>query len=182
MSFVDRNGKRYAIDLKTTYRKSETECNGFTLGSHGKYFQERESTKNIQFPYWSYEWHYCLWIIYDKVSLPIDETKTYSIDDIGHIESVISNFTFFAQEKWKIASDKGWSWNTANIWSITNIDKILSGDWVFALLGEDIFDNYWINYWIMRVPDAKNPKNTKKLTTIEEFITHTKWDHSLINK
>ena len=47
---------RFAVDFKTTYRlpKNPDFCNGFTLGSHGEYFINRESTKNIQFPYQSY--------------------------------------------------------------------------------------------------------------------------------
>nr|WP_330216919.1 type II restriction endonuclease [Helicobacter pylori] len=39
-------------------------CNGFTLGSHGEYFRNRTSTKNIQFPYSHYLAHTCLGILY----------------------------------------------------------------------------------------------------------------------
>lgn len=40
---------KFAVDLKTTYRDEEHPgfCNGFTLGSHGEYFVDRTSTKNI---------------------------------------------------------------------------------------------------------------------------------------
>lgn len=54
ISFVkaDDQEVRFAVDFKTTYRNPSKPylCNGFTLGSHGKYFEERTSTKNIQFP------------------------------------------------------------------------------------------------------------------------------------
>lgn len=171
---------RFAIDLKTTYRTWENRCNWFTLWSHGEYFINRTSEKNIQFPYGSYTWHYCLWIIYDRSEVKIDETEIFTIDDIANIKSVISNFTFFAQEKWKIASDKWWSWNTANIWSINEIDKIIWWEWVFIHLWEEMFDEYWMNQWKMIV---KNPKGwTKKLSKLEEFLEHKNMSTSLINK
>ncbi|MCK9467504.1 MAG: EcoRV family type II restriction endonuclease [Candidatus Absconditabacterales bacterium] len=171
---------RFAIDLKTTYRTGENKCNGFTLGSHGEYFINRTSEKNIQFPYGSYKGHYCLGIIYDKSEVKIDETEIFTIDDIKNIKSVISNFTFFAQEKWKIASDRGGSGNTANIGSINEIDKIILGEGVFIYLGEEMFDEYWMNQGKMIV---RNPKGgTKKLTKVEEFLEHKNMDTSLINK
>ena len=184
ISFVSKadSSIRYAVDLKTTYRAKESKCNWFTLWSHWQYFRERTSTKNIQFPYWSYQWHYCLWIIYDKLDITIDETKRYTIEDIPTIKSVISNFTFFAQEKRKIASDSWWSGNTANIWSIKDIKKIIDWDWVFALLWEEVFDDYWINQWVLMVPDPKKPWEVKKLTKLEEFMTYKNQDFSLINK
>lgn len=70
ISFVDIKNEniRFALDLKTTYRKTENLCNGFTLGSHGAYFTDRNGTKNIQFPYNSYLGHYCLGVIYNRTS------------------------------------------------------------------------------------------------------------------
>ena len=51
MSFVSKTDSsiKYAVDIKTTYRKNDDVCNGFTLGSHGEYFTNRSSLKNIQF-------------------------------------------------------------------------------------------------------------------------------------
>ncbi|BAW79814.1 type-2 restriction enzyme EcoRV [Candidatus Nitrosoglobus terrae] len=85
---------RFAIDFKTTYRnpKKPHLCNGFTLGSHGEYFENRTSTKNIQFPYGSYLGHFCLGIIYDRANgATIDETKSHSIDELQAIASVAKN-------------------------------------------------------------------------------------------
>ncbi len=103
---------KFAIDFKTTYRKPDKPwlCNGFTLGSHGKYFQDRTSTKNIQFPYASYSGHFCLGIIYDRAEdATIDETRSCPLDELQSIISAISNIQFFVAEKWRIASDKGGS-------------------------------------------------------------------------
>ncbi|OUD14323.1 hypothetical protein TPSD3_08355 [Thioflexithrix psekupsensis] len=77
------------------------------LGSHGKYFQDRTSTKNIQFPYGSYSGHFCLGIIYNRADEGvIDETQKYTVGELHSIASVVRDFQFFAVEKWKIASDK----------------------------------------------------------------------------
>lgn len=87
LSFVhskDENVK-FALDLKTTYRLADTPefCNGFTLGSHGEYFINRKSHKNIQFPYGEYLGHFCLGIIYSRSALgEIDETKTYTFNNL----------------------------------------------------------------------------------------------------
>ena len=72
---------KFAVDFKTTYRLDDNSafCNGFTLGSHGLYFTDRSSTKNIQFPYQEYIGHFCLGIIYSRQSLgnASDESKAY---------------------------------------------------------------------------------------------------------
>lgn len=160
ISFVkaDNASIRFAVDFKTTYRnpKKPHLCNGFTLGSHGAYFENRTSTKNIQFPYGSYSGHFCLGIIYDRADgAAINETKVHCIDALHSIASVVKNFQFFVIEKWKIASDKGGSGNTANIGSINNIADIVSGRGMFSKLGENWFDEYWMNYRKIIVQDGK---------------------------
>jgi hypothetical protein len=84
LSFVSKTDEsvKFAVDLKTTYRLPENSdfCNGFTLGSHGQYFIERTSKKNIQFPYNEYLGHFCLGIIYSRVSSSdINETKIHQL-------------------------------------------------------------------------------------------------------
>lgn len=183
ISFVSkRNPKiKYAVDFKTTYRnpKKPYLCNGFTLGSHGKYFKDRNSTKNIQYPYSSYGAHFCLGIIYDRaLDDDIDDTKSFPVTEIKSITSVIANFDFFAVEKWKIASDKSGSGNTANIGSINRIEDILSGNGVFSKLGEQWFDEYWTNKGVTLVP--KEDGNMGKLSSLKEFVIFRNGDLSLI--
>lgn len=164
---------KFAVDLKTTYRDAIYDgfCNGFTLGSHGEYFIKRDSTKNIQYPYNDYSGHFCVGIIYSRAEIDkFEETRTYAIDEIEKIPAVITNFIFFAEEKWKIASDKGGSGNTANIGSIQKIDDILSGNGVFAKAGEEIFDDYWANFGKMEVPDEKG--GYKKLSSLTEYLKY----------
>jgi len=187
LSFVCRSDPtiKYAVDIKTTYRLKDYPgfCNGFTLGSHGEYFRDRNSSKNIQFPYGDYQAHFCLGILYTReLGTGVEETEMFRLDEIEHISSVISDLTFFAEEKWKIASDRGGSGNTANIGSIDFIDDILHGNGVFIHLGEGIFDEYWINQGRQLVPNPKKPGEFKKLTKLAEFLESKRLDTSLINQ
>ena len=174
LTFISKSNPqvKFAVDLKTTYRDEEYPgfCNGFTLGSHGEYFVERTSTKNIQYPYDEYSGHFCLGIIYSRAALDKnEETHIYSIDEIESIPAVIKNFLFFAEEKWKIASDKGGSGNTANIGSIQKIDDILNGNGVFTKAGEELFDDYWANFGKIEI--LVNGKR-KKLSSFEEYLQY----------
>jgi hypothetical protein len=164
---------KFAVDLKTTYvnEKRTGFCNGFTLGSHGEYFINRESSKNIQYPYNKYSGHFCLGIIYSRAILTSEfELRKYSVEELAEIPSVIKQFTFFAAEKWRIASDKGGSGNTANIGSIKNIADILNGNGVFAKAGEEIFDDYWANFGQIQI--ETNGGNRKAMTSFDEYIAY----------
>ncbi len=183
---------KFAIDIKTTYRDSKTGKNatGFTLGSHGTYFKERNNPKNIQFPYSQYNGHYVLGIIYTRVNVtdfleaeiyqvkePNEEYKAKktkignreitTVENLKSITSVIKDFDFFVAEKWKIASDSHGSGNTANIGSIVNIDDLKNERGTFSNLGEDWFDDYWINYG--KITIIKNGK-TIKITKLNDYL------------
>ena len=146
ISFVDSENNRFALDLKSTYRITSDKVNGMTLGAFTGYFRNRISTKNITFPYGSYTGHYVLGVIYSKMDGLVDERKRYSLDELERITSVIRDFQFFAQEKYKIALDRPGSGNTKNIGSVTIVDQLLNGTGPFANLGEDIFNEYWVYY------------------------------------
>ena len=176
---------KFSVDIKTTYRLGDYDgfCNGFTLGSHGEYFRNRVSTKNIQFPYGDYSGHICLGILYTRaISADIDETEILKLNNLQNITSVIKDLVFFAEEKWKISSDKGGSGNTANIGSIDFIDDMLAGNGVFKDLGENIFDEYWINQGVLQVPDVKKQGQYKKLTKLTEFLSFKGMGSELINQ
>lgn len=181
---------KFALDIKTTFRR-KNKISGFTLGSHGAYFKERDKNKNIQFPYNQYLGHYCLGVIYSRTSASDDfpETDIYQVKDlqeegditilkvgegevtsVNNLESIISvikNFDFFVAEKWKIASDKQGSGNTANIGSIVNIEDLKKENGVFSQLGEDWFDEYWTNYGTATM---KKDDKIVKITTIKDFL------------
>lgn len=183
LSFVSKqdNAVKFAVDIKTTYRVPGKPgmCNGFTLGSHGRYFNDRTSGKNIQFPYGEYLGHFCIGIIYDRVSeTATDQKAVRPIGDLRSIRSVISNIELFAVEKWKIAGDKSGSGNTANIGSIRRIADIFSENGMFSRLGEKWFDEYWINHGKISVTTQSG--GVKRITSLEEFVKYRKGDVSLI--
>ncbi len=181
---------KFALDIKTTFRRNNKTA-GFTLGSHGAYFKERDKDKNIQFPYNQYLGHYCLGVIYsrtvasedfpetdifqveelqeefDKPSKKVGEREVTTVKNLKSITSVIRDFDFFAAEKWKIASDKQGSGNTANIGSIVDIDDLKNENGIFSQLGEEWFDEYWINHGSANM--IKDGKPTK-ITTLKDFL------------
>jgi hypothetical protein len=71
--------------------------------------------------------------------IKVTKKKTYTIDDFRDIISVVSDFDFFIQEKYKIASSRPGSGNTKNIGAITDIKKLKNGDGSFTKLGVDTF-------------------------------------------
>lgn len=192
LTFVkkDKEEIKFALDLKTTFRR-HGKVSGFTLGSHGSYFKERNKSKNIQFPYNEYKGHYCLGVIYTRTDFEDDlaETEIYQVKEIAEqygtkkdstgkrqvtkvenlksITSVIRDFDFFAAPKWKIASDSQGSGNTANIGSIKDVEDLKKGNGVFRNLGEEWFDEYWINYGSAIM--IKNGKSIK-ISNIWEFL------------
>jgi molybdopterin converting factor small subunit len=192
LTIIDKENEnaKFALDLKTTYRRNSKTA-GFTLGSHGAYFKERNKSKNIQFPYSQYLGHYCLGIIYTREDFdddaadtevyqvqelqeeygkspdPIKDRQVTTVGNLKSITSVIKNFDFFTAEKWKIASDRRGSGNTANIGSITDIHDLKAGNGVFSKLGEKWFDEYWINYGTATM--IKDEK-TVKVSSIWDYL------------
>jgi hypothetical protein len=146
ISFVDKKGNKFAVDLKSTYRKNGKEVNGMTLGAFTGYFRDRKSKKNITFPYEEYSGHFVLGIIYSRANRNVDERRVYKLDALRNITSVIKDFTFFVQEKYRIAIDRPGSGNTKNIGSVNRIEDLIQGKGPFSDLGEDIFDDYWMYY------------------------------------
>jgi len=146
ITFIDKNNNKFAVDLKSTYRKNEKKVNGMTLGAFTGYFRDRNSLKNITFAYDEYISHFVLGIIYSRTDNTEDERKVYKLSDLHKITSVVRDFTFFVQEKYRIAADRPGSGNTKNIGSLTNIDKLVNGRGLFAELSEDVFDDYWMYY------------------------------------
>lgn len=64
----------------------------------------------------------------------IDECKTYTLEQLNEIVSVVRNFQFFVHEKWKIAIDRPGSGNTKNIGSVHRIEDLVNGKGTFSEL------------------------------------------------
>ncbi|MBM4431586.1 MAG: restriction endonuclease [Chloroflexi bacterium] len=146
ISFIAPDGTKIALDLKSTYRKGVETVSGFTLGAFTGYFRRRRSTKNITFPYEHYTKHFVLGVIYSRSEEAIDERRVYTLDELQDIVSVVRDFAFLLHEKWQIASDRPGSGNTKNIGSVTSIHDLVEGTGHFASYGEEVFDDYWMNY------------------------------------
>jgi hypothetical protein len=147
LTFIEkRTAVKFAVDIKSTYRIDEIRVNGMTLGAFTGYFRNRESLKNTLYPYGQYAAHFVLGVIYSQTQEALDERQRYTLDDLESIPSVIRNFQFFAQPKYRIAGARPGSGNTKNIGSITDIPKLISGSGPFAQLGEEVYDDYWMYY------------------------------------
>ncbi len=147
LSFVCKEtGNKFAVDIKSTFKDSQDKIKSMTLGAFTGYFRNRESNKNTTFPYQDYQSHLVLGVIYTQVSRSSNEKEVYSLEEIDKIESVIKDFQFFVQPKYKIASASPGSGNTKNIGAINKLEKLIKGEGVFSELGEEVYDDYWTFY------------------------------------
>ncbi len=146
LTFECEKGRKYAVDLKTTYRENDLVVNTMTLGAFTGYFRDRKSSKNTLFPYGDYESHFVFCVIYNRCEVAPAEDRKFELKDLDAIPSVIRNLKFFAQYKYKVAKDQPGSGNTKNIGAINNIEDLVKGLGPFSRLGEDVFDDYWMYY------------------------------------
>ncbi len=147
LTFIsNKSGERFAVDIKSTFKDDDNKIKSMTLGAFTGYFRNRASTKNTKYPYGEYSGHFVLGVIYSQVSENPNEKTIYSLDELDKIESVIRDFKFFVHPKYKIASASPGSGNTKNIGSTNSLDKLINGKGVFAELGEEVYDDYWMYY------------------------------------
>lgn len=139
-------GNKFAVDIKSTFKDDKDRIKSMTLGAFTGYFRNRKSKKNTTFPYDDYQCHLVFGVIYSQVESYSNEKEIYSLEEIENIHSVIRDFQFFVQPKYKIASASPGSGNTKNIGAVNNLDKLINGNGVFAELGEDVYDDYWAYY------------------------------------
>jgi hypothetical protein len=167
-----RSKRRFAVDIKSTYRTSETEVNGMTLGAFTGYFRNRDSNKNTLYPYRQYAAHFVLGVIYSKCDDVADERKQFTLEDLPKIPSVIRDFRFFAQPKFRIAAARPGSGNTKNIGSVTTIDELVRGAGPFAALGEEVYDDYWMYYLTRDMAEALGTK--RPYTNLKTYLEYKK--------
>jgi hypothetical protein len=164
------NGKRMAIDIKTTYRRYNTKCEvlpfGFTLGSYNSFL--RNGTKNIAHPYNEYIKHYVIGFVYDRVDNAVEGLVLDPQESI-RIFPPYKNIEYFMQEKFKIAGDKPGSGNTENIGTFksASILDFKEGKGVFSETGNVDFEQYWRGY-------PKYRASVKNYTTYKQYIDYLK--------
>jgi hypothetical protein len=168
----EASGARFAVDIKSTYRINAEEANGMTLGAFTGYFRERESKKNTLYPYGMYAGHFVLGVLYSKCDDAADERKQFRLEDLSKIPSVIKDFQFFAQPKYRIASSRPGSGNTKNIGSVTRVKQLIAGAGPFAELGEQVYDDYWMYYLTRDMAEALKVK--RPYTNLKEYLEYKK--------
>lgn len=180
LTFKDKEGHLFAVDFKSSYYDGES-VNGLTLGSYWGYFRERDALKSMDHTYNSYSSHTVLGMLYKQSTIKSDERTVYSVDELSIIHSVIENFIFFVQPKWKIANDIPGSGNTRNIGGITNIRKLQNGQGPFAGLGEDVFDDYWMGYF--NKADARTAGiGTPRYNNLTTYKAYLRSQNKLLDK
>lgn len=168
-------GEMVALDLKSTYRVGSERVNGFTLGTFGGYFRERESNKNVLHPYGEYQAHLVLGVIYNKLAVEGDH-RSYSVEEMGNIPAAANDFEFLLQPKWAIAHYLPGSGNTNNIGSLTDLVALVSGQGPFTEFErpEETFDDYWQHYLtneMARKFDVEKPyRNVQEFKDFKERV------------
>ena len=174
LTFKDNDGNLFAVDFKSSYYDGK-KANGLTLGSYWGYFRNRSERMSMDYPYGQYKCHLVVGILYEQTKDLESEKTVYSISQLNKIKSVIENFIFFVQPKWKIALDRPGSGNTRNIGGTDDIEKLITGTGPFSELGEDVFDDYWMNYY--NKADAKlygpGEPNYNNLETYRAYKTNS---------
>jgi Restriction endonuclease EcoRV len=171
LTFISKKtGQKFAVDIKSTFKDSGNKIKSLTLGAFTGYFRNRTSTKNTLYPYGEYSAHLVLGVIYSQIEKSPDERTKYKLEELDNIESVIRDFQFFVQPKYKIASASPGSGNTKNIGSTNIISKLVKGEGVFSTLGEKVYDDYWMFYLTKDM--AKALEITRPYTNLKSYLEY----------
>ena len=163
--FTRPDHKKIAIDIKTTYRRSNGGKYSFTGGSFTSFM--RNGTKNIVGHYDDYAAHYILGVVYTREQEPT--TGIIKLQDCQSIVPAYKDVEVFIQEKFRICGYKKGSGNTDNIGTISanSIRPFKAGAGPFSYLGEDVFNHYWQNH--PRYTDSQAKKDSL-FTDLDQYI------------
>ena len=141
---MTKPGDRIAIDIKTTYRSRSMMM---TLGGYNSFL--RNDTKNILYPYSSYQHHWIIGFVSDR-NPAFHEYDLDSLPDRGAIPCPYGDVAYFVAEKHALSGIRAGSGNTKNIGSVkvTSADQFANGVGPFSYFqqGKAACDHYWINY------------------------------------
>lgn len=135
---------RIAIDIKTTYLSNAMV---FTLGGYNSFV--RNETKNILYPYSTYDEHWVIGFIYTQ-NPRFEEYDLDSMPTKGDIPCPYSDVTVFIREKHAIVGLRAGSGNTKNIGSIKLSDPkqfaTAKGPFLYFKRAKQACDKYWRGY------------------------------------
>ena len=147
LSLIDNDKKllhRIAIDIKTTYYSKQML---FTLGGYNSFL--RNGTKNILYPYSTYDEHWIIGFIYSQNPKFI-EYDLSNMPKKGQIACPYTNVSVFIREKHAISGLRAGSGNTKNIGSVklNNPSLFLEhlGPFLSFTKAREACDHYWKNY------------------------------------
>ncbi len=181
LTFISKkSGAKFAVDIKSTFKDTGNRIKSMTLGAFTGYFRNRKSTKNTLYPYGDYSCHLVLGVIYSQSISTTDEKTIYTLEDLNKIESVIKDFRFFVQPKYKIASASPGSGNTKNIGSINDIEKLVNGQGIFSELGEEVYDDYWMYYLTKDM--AKAIEINRPYTNLKSYLEYKERGMNILEK
>ena len=109
----------------------------------------------------------------DRITALISEPyATFGIESVAGIRSVITDIDVFAQEKWKIASDRVGAGNTKNIGSVSEIRALQEGTGPFTRIqdGKVHFDTYWTHYETRDMAVAAGREGVPLFKNIETYL------------
>jgi hypothetical protein len=161
---------RIAIDIKTTYL-SDSMC--FTLGGYNSFI--RYETKNILYPYSSYDENWTLGFVYSKTNL----FKAYDIETMPKPSEVFCPYKvkmFFVRPKHEISGLRAGSGNTKNIGSfkVGNPEDFVNknGPFMRFTKSEEACNYFWKNYEKFVPPKKDGKKVPAVITTENDLISH----------
>lgn len=182
--FIKPNGRRIAIDIKTTYRKFYSNGNvakfSFTGGSFTSFM--RNGTKNIAGHYKDYDSHYIIGVLYSR-----EENPTVGKTTLNNLHKIIPAYKrpeVFIQEKYRICGDKKGSGNTDNIGTIksSSIEPFVFGAGPFAFMGPDAFHQYWTNHPRYKDSDAKKKSLYNDINGYIKWLRNIKDESTLADQ
>ncbi|MBF6559993.1 MAG: type II restriction endonuclease [Candidatus Binataceae bacterium] len=94
-----KGGPKIAVDVKTTYRRSETSKFKYTLGSYTSFLRDPNAKKNIKYPYKEYGDHWIVGFLYSRREGV--RAKIYSSRSKVKADCPYKDVEFFVQEKYK---------------------------------------------------------------------------------
>lgn len=174
--------KKFAIDLKSTYRVDNDTLNGFTLGAFTGYFRNRNSTKNITYPYSQYEEHYVLGIIYTRTDLFNAENYLISKNNNKAIKKTIKKvlsayLTENNDDNWDKLKESATFINDTNRTDIDNFiisEKNIYNLENFTSIQSVVrdFKIFFIEKWKIATdkPGSGNTKNIGSIKNIKDII------------
>jgi len=181
LTFIcNKSGEKFAVDIKSTVKDTNNKIKGMTLGTFQGYFRNRDNKReSITYPYNEYSSHVVLGVLYSQANDKPNEKDVYSLDELEKIESVIRDFQFFVQPKYKIASATKGSGNTRNIGSTKVIDELLNGTGIFSKLGEHVFDDYWM--YFVDEQSSKEKSIPRPYTNLKTYLEYKAKDIDVLN-